>query len=83
VQAAYRSLALCGVTMRGNLSISSTDANVPLSRGIPAICIGITEGGNAHRLEEWIDTTMLPVGMRHLLYLTWWTATWLAGKSNG
>jgi di/tripeptidase len=78
VQAAYGSLALCGVTLRQNLSISSTDANIPLSRGIPAVCIGITEGGNAHRLEEWIDTTLLPVGMRHLLQLTGWRADWLA-----
>jgi tripeptide aminopeptidase len=80
VQAAYRSLASCGVTVKGNLSISSTDANIPLSRGIPAVCIGITEGGNAHRLEEWIYTPLLPTGMRHLLTLSWWTAEWLAQK---
>ncbi len=78
VQAAYRSLAACGVTARGNMSISSTDANIPLSRGLPAICIGITEGGNAHRLEEWIDPTLLPVGMHYLLQLVWWTSEWLA-----
>lgn len=77
VQAAYRSLASCGVTVRGNLSMSSTDANIPLSRGIPAVCIGITEGGSAHRLEEWINTALLPVGIKHLLQLTWWAASWL------
>jgi acetylornithine deacetylase/succinyl-diaminopimelate desuccinylase-like protein len=78
VQAAYRSLALCGVTATQGLSMSSTDANIPLSRGIPAVCIGVTEGGNAHRLEEWINTGLLPLGMRHLLQLTWWAAGWLA-----
>ena len=78
VQAAYRSLASCGVTATPGLSMSSTDANIPLSRGIPAVCIGITEGGNAHRLEEWINTALLPLGMRHLLQLTWWAAGWLA-----
>jgi tripeptide aminopeptidase len=78
VQAAYRSLALCGITATQGLSMSSTDANIPLSRGIPAVCIGITEGGNAHRLEEWINTALLPLGMRHLLQLTWWSAGWLA-----
>lgn len=32
---------------------SSTDANIPMSLGIPAIKIG--SGGRAHSLEEWID----------------------------
>lgn len=35
---------------------SSTDANVPMSLGIPAIKIGSGgSGGRAHSLEEWID----------------------------
>jgi tripeptide aminopeptidase len=35
---------------------SSTDANVPMSLGIPAIKIGSGgRGGRAHSLEEWID----------------------------
>jgi di/tripeptidase len=80
VAAAKASLAACGITMQGNLSMSSTDANVPLSRGLPAVCIGITEGGNAHRVEEWIHTGLLPTGMRHLLQLTWWAAAWLGGE---
>ena len=80
VEAAFRSLMSCGVTPNYQLRISSTDANIPLSRGIPAVCIGITEGGNAHRLEEWINPKLLPVGMRHLLQLTWWSSLWLAGK---
>lgn len=80
VQASYRSLAACNVTANTNLRISSTDANIPLSLGIPAVCVGITEGGNAHRLEEWINPKLLPVGMRHLLMLTWWSSLWVAGK---
>lgn len=79
VKAAFRSLAHHGAVANSHLRISSTDANIPLSRGIPAVCIGITEGGNAHRLEEWIIPSLLPVGMQHLLGLTWWTALWLAG----
>lgn len=47
----------------------STDANIPLSRGITAVCIGLTESGNAHRLDEFIDTTHLADGMRQLLLL--------------
>lgn len=80
VKAAFRSLAYHGVVANPQLRISSTDANIPLSRNIPAICIGITEGGNAHRLEEWITPSLLSVGMQHLLGLTWWTALWLAGE---
>jgi tripeptide aminopeptidase len=82
VQAAYRSLASCGITIHQNLGISSTDANIPLSRGVPAVCIGVTEGGDAHRLEEWINTALLPVGMKHVVQLTWWAAEWLAGKDG-
>ena len=48
----------------------STDANIPLSRGITAVCIGLTESGNAHRLDEFIDTTHLADGMQQLLLLT-------------
>lgn len=36
------------------LSISSTDSNIPISLGIPAITIsGGGEGGSAHSLDEW------------------------------
>ena len=35
---------------------SSTDANLPISLGIPAITIdGGGRGGNAHALDEWYD----------------------------
>ena len=83
VRASVRSLRRCGLAAKGDQSISSTDANIPLSRDLPAICIGITEGGNAHRLEEWINPTFLPTGMQHLLYTTWWAAAWLAGEVKG
>lgn len=78
VQAAVQSLISAGVQPQIANRISSTDANVPLSRGIPAVCIGITDGGNAHRLDEWITPDLLPKGMQHLLTLTEWAARWLA-----
>ena len=38
------------------LGYSSTDANIPMSLGIPAITIGAGgRGGRAHALDEWID----------------------------
>jgi di/tripeptidase len=37
-------------------SFSSTDSNLPMSLGIPAITIGSGgSGGRAHSLDEWID----------------------------
>lgn len=48
---------------------SSTDANLPLSQGIPAICLGITRGGLAHTVKEYIDVAPILMGMRQL-YLT-------------
>lgn len=79
VQAAEQSLQQVGVPMQTHLRISSTDANIPLSRGIPAVCIGVTDGGNAHRLDEWILTEPLAAGARHLRSVVEWSAGWLAG----
>jgi acetylornithine deacetylase/succinyl-diaminopimelate desuccinylase-like protein len=47
----------------------STDANIPLSRGYPAVCIGIVHSANAHRLDEYLDTTELTRGMQQILLL--------------
>ncbi|NHZ72096.1 MAG: M20/M25/M40 family metallo-hydrolase [Aquificales bacterium] len=49
--------------------IGSTDANVPLSRGITAVCVGLTESANAHRTDEYIDPIHLPNGLSQLLLL--------------
>jgi tripeptide aminopeptidase len=45
---------------------ASTDANAALGRGIPAITVGVTTGGNAHRLDEYIDLAPLPAGLAAL-----------------
>ena len=47
----------------------STDANIPLSRGLTAVCVGLTQSGNAHRLDEFIDITFLADGMQQMLLL--------------
>lgn len=42
--------------LKPELGSSSTDANMPMSLGIPAITIGSGgSGGRAHSLDEWID----------------------------
>lgn len=52
----------------------STDANIPLSRGLAAVCIGLCQAKNAHRLDEFIDTINLARGMSQLLLLVLSTA---------
>lgn len=47
--------------------VSSTDANIPLSRGYEAVCLGLTHSGNSHRPDEYIDVTHLPDGLGQLL----------------
>jgi hypothetical protein len=38
--------------------------------GLPAVCIGLTSGGNAHRLDEYIDLAPVQTGLAQLLLLT-------------
>jgi acetylornithine deacetylase/succinyl-diaminopimelate desuccinylase-like protein len=56
------------------LDSSSTDANIPLSRAIPAVCVGMSRGGNVHRLDEYLDIEDIPAGMRAMLLLLLATA---------
>lgn len=42
----------------------STDCNIPMSMGIPAVCVGTYQGGGAHTLEEWLEIDSIPVGLR-------------------
>jgi tripeptide aminopeptidase len=49
---------------------SSTDANAAIAMGLPAVCIGLTSGGNAHRLDEYIDLAPVQTGLAQLLLLT-------------
>lgn len=48
---------------------SSTDSNIPLSMGIPAVTVGVTIGGNGHRMDEYIHTTPLAKGLGQMLLL--------------
>ena len=48
---------------------SSTDANIAISNGMPAICIGLTSGANAHRTDEYIDIPPIAVGLAQLASL--------------
>ena len=54
-----RALAAAAVSSEGyrpTFEWSSTDANIPMSLGIPALKIGAGgRGGRAHSLDEWLD----------------------------
>jgi tripeptide aminopeptidase len=45
----------------------STDANVPLSKGYPAIVLGVTNGGSAHTVHEFINTAPVAQGLEQLV----------------
>lgn len=50
------------------LATASTDANVPISLGIPAIAIGAGgRGGGGHTPGEWYDHTDGPLGVARAL----------------
>ncbi|MGB3330292.1 MAG: peptidase dimerization domain-containing protein, partial [Thermomicrobiales bacterium] len=71
-----RGIVPIGISVREDLGIeaivdaSSTDANVPISRGIPSICIGLTTGGNVHREDEFIRIPPLATGFAQLVLVT-------------
>ncbi|MDI3269935.1 MAG: M20/M25/M40 family metallo-hydrolase [Bacillota bacterium] len=45
----------------------STDANIPLAKGIPALCLGATLGGGAHTLKEYLEIPSLLKGAQTLV----------------
>ena len=55
--------------LQANLNIGSTDANIPLSRGYPSICVGLTNGKGAHTVNEFIFTEPLQKGLTQLFTL--------------
>ena len=64
VRLAKRTVQKLGV--QPNLTIGSTDANIPLSRGLPAICIGLSTGFGAHTSNEYINTGPLAQGLEQM-----------------
>ncbi len=54
--------------IRSHLDTSSTDANIPLSLGIPAISIGGGGlGGGAHTTQEWFRPEGRDLGLKRIL----------------
>jgi acetylornithine deacetylase/succinyl-diaminopimelate desuccinylase-like protein len=56
--------------IRSHLDCSSTDANIPLSLGVPAIAIGGGgSGGGAHTIQEWYRPEGRDLGLKRILLL--------------
>lgn len=51
------------------LEIGSTDANIPLSLGYPAVCIGLSRGSHPHTIQETVEIEPLGPGMDQLRML--------------
>ncbi|HEV2485856.1 MAG TPA: M20/M25/M40 family metallo-hydrolase [Terracidiphilus sp.] len=57
--------------LRTDLRLGSTDANIPLSLGVPALSMGAGgEGGGAHTQAEWYSAKDREAGLRRVLLLT-------------
>lgn len=65
--------------LRTDIRLGSTDANIPLSLGIPALSMGAGgEGGGAHTLAEWYSAKHREHGLRRVLLLLLSMADWAA-----
>lgn len=64
------------LSIKTDSRIGSTDANLPLSLGIPAFAIGAGgSGGGMHTLAEWYDPTGRDLALRRVLLLLLDTCT--------
>jgi acetylornithine deacetylase/succinyl-diaminopimelate desuccinylase-like protein len=56
------------LNVRSRIDCASTDANVPLSLGLPAISLGAGgQGGGAHSQHEWYQPEGRELGLRRIL----------------
>ena len=62
------------IDLEANYGSGSTDCNIPLSLGIPAIAVGVYQGGGTHTREEWVyKDSMIPgfeIGIRTAINIT-------------
>ncbi|HTX75093.1 MAG TPA: M20/M25/M40 family metallo-hydrolase [Terracidiphilus sp.] len=65
--------------LQSGMRLGSTDANIPISLGIPSVSVGAGgEGGGAHTLAEWYDPKDRELGLRRVLLLTLAMTEWAA-----
>jgi acetylornithine deacetylase/succinyl-diaminopimelate desuccinylase-like protein len=65
--------------LRTDLRLGSTDANIPLALGVPALSMGAGgDGGGAHTKAEWYCAKDRDAGLKRVLLLALATAEWAA-----
>jgi acetylornithine deacetylase/succinyl-diaminopimelate desuccinylase-like protein len=65
--------------LRSDLRLGSTDANIPLSLGVPALSLGAGgDGGGAHTIAEWYSARDRDLGLRRILLLVLAMLDWAA-----
>jgi acetylornithine deacetylase/succinyl-diaminopimelate desuccinylase-like protein len=67
--------ALIWLGMEPKYGAASTDANIPISLDIPAVCIGITKVEGTHTLEEFLYVPPIGDGLSQLVRLCIETCT--------
>ncbi len=67
------------VGLRPEPTAGSTDANIPLSLGLPALALGITRGSGIHSAGEWVEIEPMRQGVEQLVLI----CALLAGASEG
>ena len=70
------------LNLRTDLRLGSTDANIPLSLGVPAVSLGAGgDGGGAHTRGEWYSAVNRELGLRRVVLLVLAMLEW--AKSSG
>jgi acetylornithine deacetylase/succinyl-diaminopimelate desuccinylase-like protein len=65
--------------LRSEQRLGSTDANIPLSLGVPALSMGAGgDGGGAHTVSEWYSDRDRETGLKRVLLLTLSMVEWAA-----
>ncbi|MGA3033853.1 MAG: M20/M25/M40 family metallo-hydrolase [Terracidiphilus sp.] len=65
--------------LRTDIRLGSTDANLPLSLGVPALSMGAGgEGGAAHTLQEWYSPKDREIALKRVLLLVLTMIGWAA-----
>ncbi len=67
--------------LRTDLRLGSTDANIPLALGVPALSMGAGgDGGDAHTLREWYSSKDRELALKRVLLLTLAMLEWAADQ---
>jgi acetylornithine deacetylase/succinyl-diaminopimelate desuccinylase-like protein len=67
--------------LRTDFRLGSTDANIPLSLGIPSASLGSGgDGGGAHTRAEWYSAVNRDLGLRRILLLALTLLDWAASE---